>query len=146
MYRNPVIPGFAPDPSVTFHDGKYYLVTSTFEYFPGVSLWTSEDLVNWKPMGGILTSESQLDLKEAASSSGLYAATIRVNSSGRFYMVTTNKYTHENFICHTDDIRGPWSETHFIAKDGIDPSLLFLPDGRCFYTSNGSVDGVRGIK
>ena len=90
MYRNPVIPGFAPDPSVTFHDGKYYLVTSTFEYFPGVSLWTSDDLVNWKPMGGILTSESQLDLKEAASSSGLYAATIRVNSSGRFYMVTTN--------------------------------------------------------
>ncbi|MBQ0070849.1 MAG: family 43 glycosylhydrolase, partial [Spirochaetales bacterium] len=82
----------------------------------------------------------------AASSSGLYAASIRVNANGRFYMVTTNKFTHENFVCHTDDINGPWSEISFIAKDGIDPSLLFLSDGRCFYVSNGSVDGVRGIK
>ncbi|MGN0906265.1 MAG: family 43 glycosylhydrolase [Bullifex sp.] len=146
MYSNPVIPGFAPDPSVTFHGGKYYLVTSTFEYFPGVSLWSSKDLVNWLPMGGILRDECQLDLKKAQSSSGLYAAGIRVNGKGRFYMVTTNKYTHENFICHTDDINGEWSDPCFIAKDGIDPSLLFLPDGKCFYTSNGSVDGVRCIK
>ena len=146
MFINPVIPGFAPDPSITYFDGKYYLVTSTFEYFPGVSLWVSDDLVNWKSHGGILTKESQLNLDKANSSSGLYAASIRVNSNGRFYMVTTNKYTHENFITHTDDINKPWSEVKFITKDGIDPSLLFLPDGRCFYTSNGSVDGIRGIK
>ncbi|MCQ2412222.1 MAG: glycoside hydrolase family 43 protein [Sphaerochaetaceae bacterium] len=146
MYRNPVIPGFAPDPSITYWNGHYYLVTSTFEYFPGVSLWTSDNLVDWTSKGAVLTRTSQLDLSGAASSSGLYAASIRVNANGRFYMVTTNKYTHENFICHTDDIDGPWSEISFIAKDGIDPSLLFLSDGRCFYTSNGSVDGVRGIK
>lgn len=146
MFKNPVIPGFAPDPSITYWDGYYYLVTSTFEYFPGVSLWKSKDLVNWESLGAVLTRESQLDLSGAESSSGLYAASIRVNSNGRFYMVTTNKFTHQNFICHTDDINGPWSEISFIAKDGIDPSLLFLPDGRCFYTSNGSVDGIRGIK
>lgn len=146
MFTNPIIPGFAPDPSITYYDGKFYLVTSTFEYFPGVSLWSSSDLVNWESHGAVLTRASQLNLEKAANSSGLYAASIRVNSNGRFYMVTTNKYTHENFICHTDDIEKEWSETHFISSDGIDPSLLFLPDGRCFYTSNGSVDGVRCIK
>lgn len=146
MFTNPIIPGFAPDPSITYYGGKFYLVTSTFEYFPGVSLWSSDDLVNWHPHGAVLTRTSQLNLEKANNSSGLYAASIRVNSNGRFYMVTTNKYTHENFICHTDDINNKWSETHFISSDGIDPSLLFLPDGRCFYTSNGSVDGVRCIK
>ena len=146
MFTNPIIPGFAPDPSITFYNGIYYLVTSTFEYFPGVTLWSSPDLVSWSYHSSILTKTSQLNLDKANSSSGLYAASIRVNSAGRFYMVTTNKFTHENFICHTDDINKEWSEIHFIAKDGIDPSLLFLPDGRCFYTSNGSVDGVRGIK
>ena len=146
MFTNPIIPGFAPDPSITFYNGIYYLVTSTFEYFPGVTLWSSTDLVSWSYHSSILTKTSQLNLDKANSSSGLYAASIRVNAAGRFYMVTTNKFTHENFICHTDDINKEWSEINFIAKDGIDPSLLFLPDGRCFYTSNGSVDGVRGIK
>ena len=146
MYKNPVIPGFAPDPSIVYWNGFYYLVNSTFEYFPGITLYKSSDLVNWEYKGAVLTRTSQLNLDKAQSSSGLYAATIRVNQNGRFYMVTTNKYTHENFICHTDDIDGEWSEISFISEDGIDPSLLFLPDGSCFYTSNGSVDGVKCIK
>lgn len=146
MLKNPIIPGFAPDPSITYWDGYYYIVTSTFEYFPGVTLWRSANLVSWENIGAVLTRGSQLNLDKALPSSGLYAATIRVNNSGRFYVVTTNKYTHENFICHTDDILGEWSEISFITSDGIDPSLLFLPDGRCFYTSNGSVDGKRCIK
>lgn len=146
MYKNPIIPGFAPDPSITYHDGYYYLVNSTFEYFPGVPIYRSPDLVNWEYISSVLTKKSQLNLDRAQSSSGLYAATIRVDNNGRFYMVTTNKYTHENFICHTDDIEGEWSDISFISQDGIDPSLLFLPDGRCFYTSTGSVDGVKCIK
>ena len=147
MFNNPVIPGFAPDPSVTYYNGNYYLVNSTFEYFPGVTLWKSSDLVSWDYLGGVLNRESQLDLTRARPSSGLYAATIRVNpSTGRFYVVTTNKYTLGNFVVHTDDITsGVWSEPAFIAKDGIDPSLLFLPDGRCFYTSNGKAGDVKGI-
>ena len=147
MFKNPVIPGFAPDPSVTYYNGYYYLVNSTFEYFPGITLWRSPDLVNWDYLGGVLNRESQLDLSMAKPSSGLYAAVIRVNPrAGRFYVVTTNKYTLGNFVVHTDDISsGVWSEPAFIAKDGIDPSLLFLPDGRCFYTSNGKADGVKGI-
>ncbi len=146
MFDNPVIPGFAPDPSVTYYNGYYYLVNSTFEYFPGVTLWRSGDLVSWDYLGAVLTRESQLDLSQARPSSGLYAATIRVSPAGRFYVVTTNKYTLGNFVVHTDDIdSGVWSEPAFITKDGIDPSLLFLPDGRCFYTSNGKAGGVKGI-
>ncbi len=146
MFKNPVIPGFAPDPSVVFHNGWYYLVNSTFEYFPGVTVWKSRDLVSWEYLHGALRREEDLNLEKANPSSGLYAATIRVNESGRFYIVTTNKYTLGNFIIHTDDIEsGEWSEPAFITKDGIDPSLLFLPDGRCFYSSNGKADGVKGI-
>ncbi len=146
MFKNPVIPGFAPDPSVVFHNGWYYLVNSTFEYFPGVTVWKSRDLVNWDYLSGALKREEDLNLERAKPSSGLYAATIRVNENGRFYIVTTNKYTLGNFVIHTDDIEsGEWSSPAFITKDGIDPSLLFLPDGRCFYTSNGKSGGVKGI-
>ena len=146
MFKNPVIPGFAPDPSVTYWNGFYYLVNSTFEYFPGVTVWKSPDLVTWDYVSGVLSRPEQLDLSAANASSGLYAATIRVNDRGRFYVVTTNKYTGGNFVVHTDDIEsGIWSDPAFIVKDGIDPSLLFLPDGRCFYTSNGKSDGVKGI-
>lgn len=146
MYRNPIIPGFAPDPSVTFYDGTYYLVNSTFEYFPGITVWKSTDLVSWSYLSGVLRKEEQLNLDRAAPSSGLYAASIRVNANGRFYLVTTNKFMNGNFVVHTDDIEsGEWSEPSFITKDGIDPSLLFLPDGRCFYCSNGKVDGKKGI-
>ncbi|MBQ0070627.1 MAG: family 43 glycosylhydrolase, partial [Spirochaetales bacterium] len=59
MYRNPVIPGFAPDPSITSWKGEYYLATSTFEYFPGVALWKSRNLVDWTPKGAVLTRTSQ---------------------------------------------------------------------------------------
>lgn len=146
MFKNPVIPGFAPDPSVVFYDGWYYLVNSTFEYFPGITIWKSRDLFSWQYLGGALEKEEYLNLDKASSSSGLYAATIRVNESGRFYIVTTNKYTLGNFVIHTDDIeKGEWSEPKFITKDGIDPSLLFLPDGSCFYSSNGKAGGVKGI-
>ncbi len=145
MYKNPILPGFCPDPSICYANGTYYIVTSTFEFFPGVTIWESEDLANWKYCSSVLTRTDQLDLDKSKNSQGLYAATIRYNK-GRFYMVTTNKYTHENFICHTDDIHGEWSETSFIYKTGIDPSLLFLEDGRCFYCSNETINGVnRGI-
>ncbi|MBR1918098.1 MAG: Cof-type HAD-IIB family hydrolase [Spirochaetales bacterium] len=145
MYKNPILPGFCPDPSICYAEGTYYIVTSTFEFFPGVTIWESDDLANWKYCSAVLTRTDQLDLDRSRNSQGLYAASIRYNR-GRFYMVTTNKYTHENFICHTDDIHGEWSETSFIYRTGIDPSLLFLEDGRCFYCSNETINGLnRGI-
>jgi len=87
-YRNPVIPGFHPDPSVCRRGDDYYLVTSSFEYFPGVPLFHSTDLVNWRQVGHCLTRTSQLDLRGVPSSAGIWAPTIREHD-GRFFMITT---------------------------------------------------------
>ncbi len=104
-YKNPIIPRFHPDPSVCRVGDDYYLVTSSFEFFPGVPLFHSKDLVNWEQIGHCLTRPSQVQLKKAGSSAGIYAPTIRF-SDGTFYMITTNVSEKGNFIVHTKDIRG----------------------------------------
>lgn len=133
---NPVIRGFYPDPSVCRANGKYYMVCSSFEYFPGVPLFESEDLVNWRQIGHCLTRKSQVDLHRINSSGGVFAPTIRYHE-GRFYMVTTNDTYHKNFYVYTDDIYGEWSEPVFVDQEGIDPSLFF-EDGKTYFMSNGS--------
>lgn len=143
-YHNPVIKGFYPDPSVCFANGKYYLVSSSFQYFPGVPLFESDDLVNWHQIGHVLTRKSQVMLEKVNSSGGVFAPTIRFHE-GRFYMVTTNDTTHENFYVYTDDIYGEWSDPIVIEQDGIDPSLLF-DNGHVYFMSNGTdADGVGGV-
>ena len=143
-YNNPVIKGFYPDPSVCYANGKYYLVSSSFQYFPGVPLFESEDLVNWHQIGHVLTRKSQIMLEKINSSGGVFAPTIRFHE-GRFYMVTTNDTTHENFYVYTDDIHGEWSDPIVIEQDGIDPSLLF-DNGHVYFMSNGTdADGVGGV-
>ena len=136
MIHNPIISGFNPDPSITYDGKRYIIATSTFEYYPGVSLYTSEDLSEWKYETSVMTSGNGFALSGARNSSGLYAATIRFHC-GRYYMVTTNKNGSGNFVSHSDSLDGPWSEPLYIYKDGIDPSLVFLPDGSCFYAQNG---------
>ena len=143
-YTNPILPGFYPDPSICKYNGKYYMVHSTFQYWPGVVLWESEDLLNWNQIGHVLTRQGQLDLHEAGTSRGVFAPTIRVNN-GRFYMVTTNVSTDENFYVWTDDIHGEWSDPIVIRQDGIDPSFYFEGD-KCYFMSNGTDDeGIGGI-
>ncbi|MCM1307606.1 MAG: glycoside hydrolase family 43 protein [Butyrivibrio sp.] len=143
-YTNPVLSGFYPDPSVCFAEGKYYLVCSSFQYFPGVPLFESADLVNWTQIGYVLTRPSQVRLEGTASSGGVFAPTIRCND-GRFYMVTTNDTTHTHFYVYTDDIHGEWSEPITVDQNGIDPSLFF-EDGHTYFMSNGSDDeGVPGV-
>ena len=144
-YTNPIIKGFYPDPSVCETNGKYYLVSSSFQYFPGVPLFESNDLINWKQIGHVLTRKSQVMLEKINSSGGVFAPTIRYNN-GRFYMVTTNDTTHQNFYVYTDDIYGEWSEPIFVDQSGIDPSLLFDDDGKVYFLSNGQDDeGVGGV-
>lgn len=142
QYTNPVLKGFYPDPSVCRANGKYYMVCSSFQYFPGVPLFESDDLVNWKQIGHVLTRKTQVMLDKINSSGGVFAPTIRYNN-GRFYMVTTNDTTHENFYVYTDDIYGEWSEPVTVAQDGIDPSLYF-EDGRTYFMSNGTDDEGKG--
>jgi alpha-N-arabinofuranosidase len=135
-YKNPVIPGFYPDPSVCRVEEDYYLVTSSFEYFPGVPVFHSRDLVNWRQIGHCLTRESQLPLEKAEASAGIYAPTIR-HHRGRFYMVTTNSSLKKHLIVSTDDPFGEWSEPLWLEHGYIDPSLFFDDDGKLYFTSNG---------
>lgn len=135
-YRNPIIPGFFPDPSICRVGDTYYLVCSSFQFFPGVPLFESKDLINWTQIGNVLTRESQLPLDGADSVGGIYAPTIRYND-GRFYMVTTNVSHGGNFYVWTDDIHGEWSDPIYVEQGGIDPSLYF-EDGRAYFMSNGT--------
>ncbi len=139
-YKNPIIPGFNPDPSVCRVGDDYYLVTSSFHYFPGVPLYHSKDLVNWEQIGHVLTRESQLPLKDAHSWGGIYAPVIRYHN-GTFYMITTNTSGKGNFIVTTEDIRGEWSDPLWIDMPGIDPDLFWDEDGTCYYTGSGN-DGI----
>ncbi|MEN8077621.1 glycoside hydrolase family 43 protein [Clostridioides difficile] len=143
-YNNPVIKGFYPDPSVCKVNDTYYLVCSSFQYFPGVPIFESKDLINWKQIGHCLTRKSQVQLDKINSSGGIFAPTIRYNN-GRFYMTTTNDTTHQNFYVWTDDIYGEWSEPIYVEQGGIDPSLYF--EGcTTYFMSNGCDDyGVSGI-
>jgi alpha-N-arabinofuranosidase len=146
QYVNPVIPGFHPDPSVCRVGSDYYLVTSSFQYFPGVPIFQSKDLVHWRQIGHCLTRESQLDLEGCKSSLGIFAPTIR-HHNGRFYMITTNMNKFRNFYVWTERAEGPWSEPVWLDWPGIDPSLFFDDDGRVYLTGNGGFlgDEPRGL-
>lgn len=138
-FKNPIIPGFYPDPSVCRVGEDYYLVTSTFEFFPGVPVFHSKDLVHWEQIGHCLTRASQLPLKEAKPSGGIFAPTIRWHD-GVFYMVTTNVSCGGNFYVSATDPAGEWSDPIYVDQAGIDPSLLFDDDGKVYFLSNGNGD------
>jgi alpha-N-arabinofuranosidase len=128
----------APDPSVCRVGDDYYLVTSTFEYFPGVPVYHSKDLIHWRPISYALSRPSQLPLRRLTRNGGIWAATIRYHN-GTFYMVTTNKSEgHGNFFVHTKDPAGQWSEPIELDQGGIDPSLLFDDDGKVYLTTGGA--------
>jgi len=135
-YNNPIISGFNPDPSICRCGEDFYLVTSTFEYFPGVPVYHSKNLVNWELISYVLDREEQLDLHKCGPSRGIFAPTIRY-SNGYFFMTTTNVSINKNFIVYTKDPKGDWSNPVWIDQDGIDPSLLFASNGDVYFTSNG---------
>jgi len=135
MFRNPVLPGFHPDPSLCRVGGDFYLVTSSFEYFPGVPIFQSRNLVDWRRLGHVLTRPSQLRLDRVQSSGGIYAPTLRY-AGGRYYVVATHVGGGGNFFVTARRPDGPWSDPVWIDRDGIDPSLFFDEDA-VYYTRNG---------
>src|SRR5512137_236117 len=139
IFRNPILPGCYPDPSICRVGEDYYLVTSTFEYFPGLPVFHSRDLVHWHPVGHVLDRPSQLNLDGIRSSGGLYAPTIR-HFNGVFYVINTlmhGKAHSGNFIVTASNPAGPWSDPVWLeSAPGIDPSLFFDDDGRVWYTGN----------
>ena len=138
-FRNPILPGFYPDPSICRVGDDYYLVNSTFEYFPGLPIFHSRDLVHWRQLGHVLDRPSQLPLDGVYASGGLYAPTIRY-AGGTFYVINTlvgGTTKKGNFIVTATDPAGPWSEPYWLENaPGIDPSLFFDDDGRAWYVGN----------
>ncbi|MFC6333445.1 glycoside hydrolase family 43 protein [Paenibacillus septentrionalis] len=131
QYRNPVLSGFYPDPSAIRVGEDFYMVTSTFEYFPGVPIFHSKDLVNWEQIGHVLHRESQVNLLSRKSSQGIYAPVLRYHD-GLFYMITTDVYGIGNFFVTAANPAGPWSDPIRIPHGGIDPSLFFDDDGKVY--------------
>ena len=143
-FQNPIIPGFHPDPSICRVGDDYYLVNSSFEFFPGVPIFHSRDLVHWRQIGYCLTRKSQLNLDHARASGGIYAPTLRYRN-GTFYMITTLVDTGGNFFVTATNPAGPWSEPVWVDHAGIDPSLLFDEDGTVYYDRHeGMADGYIG--
>ncbi|TYQ18100.1 UNVERIFIED_CONTAM: alpha-N-arabinofuranosidase [Acetivibrio alkalicellulosi] len=137
-FKNPILTGSYPDPSICRVDNDYYMVTSTFCYFPGIPIFHSTDLVNWKQIGHVLDRPSQLNLDGLDHNKGIYAPTIRYNE-GVFYVVTTNCAKGENFIVKATNPEGPWSDPYWIDEPGIDPSIFFDDDGKVYLMGTDSV-------
>lgn len=143
--KNPILPGFCPDPSICRVGKDYYLVTSSFAYFPGVPIWHSRDLAHWEQIGNVLDRGSQLPLAECGHSQGIFAPTLRYHD-GVFYMITTNISAGGNFVVTAENPAGPWSEPYYLgeAAQGIDPSLFFDEDGTCYYV--GTRPNQKGVR
>jgi len=141
-YLNPILAGFYPDPSIARAGDAYYLVASSFAYFPGVPIFRSRDLVSWTQIGHVLDRPSQLNLDSAGVSRGIFAPTIRYHD-GTFYMITTLVDRGGNFYVTATDPAGPWSDPVWLREiDGIDPSIFFDDDGRAYVLNNGPPVGT----
>jgi alpha-N-arabinofuranosidase len=144
-YNNPIIPGSYPDPSICRVGNDYYIVNSSFEYFPGLPIHHSKDLVNWNLIGYGLHRNDQcsgeMNLVDVQTNGGIHAPSIRYHD-GLFYIITTNVYSPGpnqptemiNFIITSEQIEGPWSAPHIIeGAPGIDPDIVFDDDGKIWY-------------
>ncbi|SVD72122.1 uncharacterized protein METZ01_LOCUS424976, partial [marine metagenome] len=149
-FINPVISGAHPDPSICRVGDDYFIVNSSFEYFPGLPIHHSKDLVNWELIGYGLHRKEQctgnMNLLDVQSDGGIHAPTIRYNK-GVFYIITTNVYAPKdrapglmrNFVITAKDPKGPWSDPHIIdGAPGIDPDIFFDTNGKVYFTGTHS--------
>lgn len=149
MIQNPILKGFCPDPSIVRVGEDYYLVNSTFEWWPGVRLWHSKDLVNWEQLPSPLNRVSQLDMLGDPTSGGIWAPDLTYDGK-RFYLVFTDVktkkgryYNNHNYVVWADSIHGPWSEPVYLNSTGFDPSMLHDTDGRKYVVN--MRNGFKGV-
>ncbi len=137
-FYNPILQGCYPDPSIARKGGDYYLVNSSFAMFPGVPIFHSTDLVNWRQIGHVLDRESQLQVEDCGISAGVYAPAISYNpANDTFYMVTTQfSGGFGNMVVKTRDPMKGWSDPVRLQFDGIDPSFFFDDDGKAYLVHN----------
>lgn len=135
-FTNPILAGFHPDPSICKVGSDYYIVNSTFAYFPGIPVFHSKDLVNWKLIGHVLNRPEQLNLNGFGVSRGIFAPAIRYHKN-IFYVTCTLVDGGGNFIVWSKDPKGPWSNPTWLPEiNGIDPSLFFDDNGKVYLTYN----------
>ncbi|QRX63280.1 glycoside hydrolase family 43 protein [Dysgonomonadaceae bacterium zrk40] len=141
-FYNPILQGCYPDPSITRKGDDYFLVSSSFAMFPGVPIFHSNDLVNWKQIGHVLDRKSQLIVHDSGISAGIYAPAIKYNPyNDTFYMITT-QFAGDigNMVVKTKDPFKGWSEVQKLNFGGIDPSLFFDDDGKAYVIHNDAPD------
>ncbi|WP_288444747.1 glycoside hydrolase family 43 protein [uncultured Chryseobacterium sp.] len=137
-FYSPILQGCYPDPSITRKGEDYYLVNSSFSMFPGVPIFTSKDLVNWKQVGHVLDRPSQLKVENSGVSHGIYAPDIKYNKhNDTFYMITTQFAGGiGNMVVKTKDPAKGWSEVQKLNFEGIDPAIFFDDDGKAYIVHN----------
>jgi len=143
MIQNPILRGFRPDPAILRHRDDYYIVNSTFEWFPGLEIHHSKDLKHWHLLGHALTRKSQLDLTRTAPSHGIWAPCLTYNEGEKlFYLcytlvnsLTSYLFDLDNYLVTAPDIEGPWSDPIYLNSSGFDPSFLHDTDGRQWVVS-----------
>jgi len=137
-FYSPILQGCYPDPSITRKGEDYYLVNSSFSMFPGVPIFTSKDLVNWKQVGHVLDRPSQLKVEKSGVSHGIYAPDIKYNRhNDTFYMITTQFAGGiGNMVVKTKDPSKGWSEVQKLNFDGIDPAIFFDDNGKAYIVHN----------
>ena len=139
-YRNPILAGFYPDPSICRAGDDFYLINSTFAYFPGIPVFHSRDLVNWTQLGHVIDRPGQLNYDGLGVSRGIFAPALSQHA-GTFYVVCTMADAGGNFLVTATNPAGPWSDPVWLGFDGIDPSLFFDDDGRAWLINNGAPEG-----
>lgn len=142
-YSNPILQGFYPDPSITRVGDDYYLINSTFDWFPGIPVFHSRDLVHWTQIGNAIDRAEQLDFKDLGLSRGVFAPDISWHD-GTFYIVNTCVDCGGNFVITAKNAAGPWSNPTWLPEieGGIDPSLFFDEDGAAWIVNNGPPPGT----
>lgn len=135
-FQNPILAGYYPDPSICRAGDDYYIVNSSFAYYPGLPLFQSKDLLNWKQIGYAMDRPEQLNLDSAGVSRGLFAPAINYYN-GTFYIVCTEVSKLGNFVITAKDPKGPWSNPVKLPQvNGIDPSLFFDDNGKAYIVFN----------
>jgi xylan 1,4-beta-xylosidase len=136
VINNPILRGFNPDPSILRVGDDFYIATSTFEWWPGVAIHHSRDMVHWRLLGHALTRQTQLNMRGNVNSGGVWAPCL-THADGTFYLIFTDvksrrgafKDTH-NYLVTAPSVEGPWSDPIYLNSSGFDPSLFHAPDGR----------------
>ncbi|SHK17048.1 glycoside hydrolase family 43 protein [Hespellia stercorisuis] len=145
MMKNPIFPGFNPDPCICRKGDDYYIVVSTFEWFPGLPVYHSKDMKNWELYTHVLTDDSQVDLKKLPSAKGIWAPCLTYcEEEDLFYVVygvmnsmNARYFDVDNFVITAKDIRGPWSEPVYLHSAGFDASILHDDNGKKYIVSMG---------